>query len=235
MKTDISLAAPAILFVFISLQANAQDRQVRDVDNFTGISVGGGINLFVEQGDEFSVEVESTRGDPDDVITEVDDGNLVIREARSIFRFGIMHWFSSHSVHVTLPDLESLSVSGGSDAIVDGVFTGEELDLSTSGGSGTTINVEMDTVDIAASGGSDIDIAGKAGSVTVRASGGSDVDALRFTADEANLTASGGSDIAITVVDRITATASGGSDITYSGNPGYEDINESGGADVNKR
>src|SRR5687768_17564912 len=60
----------AILLVAASLSASAET-ETRDLEGFNAITVGGGIDLHVEQGDTFLVEVVSPTDDADDVITEI--------------------------------------------------------------------------------------------------------------------------------------------------------------------
>ncbi|MES2623658.1 MAG: head GIN domain-containing protein [Pseudomonadota bacterium] len=229
------LRTPLVSLALVCLPIFAEADEIRNIENFTGISVGGGINLFVEQGADFKVEVDSSVGATDEVTTVVEGDNLVIRMEKSLFHFGLMNWFATHSVYVTLPRLESLTASGGSDVSVDGVLTGDELVLRTSGGSDIALEVDIDSLDIQSSGGSDIKLSGTTRSIVAQTSGGSDLDAMGLEAKEADLRSSGGSDIQITVTERITANASGGSDIFYKGDPAYEDVNASGGADVTHR
>jgi hypothetical protein len=212
------------------------DSETRDIEGFDAIAVGGGIELHVQQGDTFHVEVVSPTDDADDVITEIRDNTLTIRRDRSFF--SSLNWFGfvvRDSVNVTLPVLTSLSASGGSNVRGESVFSVDDLEISTSGGSDLSIEVEADTLEISTSGGSDMTVAGSTNRVRVQTSGGSDLHAADLEAKDADLTSSGGSDISITVLERLTARASGGSDIQYSGNPDYTDINDSGGADVRRR
>jgi hypothetical protein len=199
--------------------------------------VGGNIELHVEQGDTFLVEVISPTDDAEDVITEVRNDTLIIRRDRSWFNG--LNWFGiggrSDSVNVTLPVLTELSASGGSNVRGEGVFSADELEISTSGGSDLDIEIKADILELNTSGGSDMTVAGSANRLRAQTSGGSDMHAVDLEVKEADLTSSGGSDISITVLDRLTATASGGSDIQYGGNPGYVDIDDSGGADVSRR
>lgn len=220
----------SILLVAASAPLAAQEREVRDLSGFTAISAGGGIDLVIRQGDEFVVEVLASGGNASDIVTEVDDGTLEIRRAG--FGFNITSWFGSHAVHVTLPRLEAVSASGGSDVTGDGPITADRLRISASGGSDVDLELMADELEIAASGGSDVDLAGTARSLRVETSGGSDLSGRNFEAREAELRSSGGSDISITVLDRIVARASGGSDIVYRGNPQAVDVDAGHGADI---
>jgi hypothetical protein len=231
MKTSIS-ALLALLAA--TLPAAAQDRETRDVANFEAIRVGGGVDLSIRQGEPFLVEVESADGDTADVVTEVRNRTLEVGHRRSFFDF--FDWGTDEvTVHVTLPKLVAITASGGSEVSNEGTISGDELELTASGGADVTLDVAVTTLEVQTSGGSDVRLTGSARSTSMQSSGGSDLNASDLTTDSANLASSGGSDIRIEVRESLVAHASGGSDISYSGNPRSVDVNASGGGDVNRR
>ena len=210
----------------------AQQRDVRDLSGFHSVSIGGGLDLHLRRGDAFRVEVE-TDEDATEIITEVRDGTLDVRRDRPWFDF-----FGDSlegEVYVTMPTLQGLSASGGSDVKGEGSFAGDALTINASGGSDVELDAAVNSVEVHASGGSDVRLTGTARSARLQSSGGSDLDAGRFTADEAIVDSSGGSDVSIGVRTSITGHASGGSDISYSGEPGTVNVESSGGGDVRRR
>lgn len=235
MKTHAAASASRLLLVpliAVSASAYGQDRETRALTGFDAIAVGGGIDLFVRQGEDFRVEVESD-DDVAKIVTEVRDGTLQIRRDRTLS--GFFDWGDHGAVYVTLPALTALTASGGSDVRADGTLSGDELAIVASGGSDVAIDVAVGTLAATASGGSDTRLSGTARTAHLHSSGGSDLNASQFTVAEANVDSSGGSDVSIAVSERIVANASGGSDITYSGDPGSVNVNASGGADVRRR
>src|SRR5688572_31696563 len=58
--------------------AQAADSETRDLADFDSIEVGGGIDIVLEQGSDFSVQVSSEEGDLAEIITEVRNGTLYI-------------------------------------------------------------------------------------------------------------------------------------------------------------
>jgi len=228
------IAAGLVVGSVLAVQTplTAQDRDVRNLSGFHSVSVGGGLDLFLRRGDTFVVEVE-TDEEPSEIITEVRDGTLDVRRDRSWF-----DWFGDNDegeVYVTMPTLQALTASGGSDVRVEGSFAGDALRVTASGGSDVEIDAAVNSVDVQASGGSDVELTGSARSARVQSSGGSDVNAGGFTADEVNVESSGGSDVSISVRNSIAGHASGGSDITYTGQPGSVNVEASGGGEVTRR
>jgi hypothetical protein len=230
MKTGTGSVAVQLILLSASLPAYAQQTETRPLTDFTSVAVGGGIDLFLRQGDRFVVEVSSE--DLADIVTEVHTGTLEIsRPKRSSF----FDWGDHGSVRVTLPSLAALTASGGSDVATEGSISGDKLRLVASGGSDVVIDVSVATLDVQASGGSDVRLSGSARSARVQSSGGSDLNASGLTADEADVNSSGGSDLSIAVRDKIVGNASGGSDVSYTGEPSTVDVNSSGGSDVSRR
>lgn len=228
--TAAGLVAASVLAVLSPL--GAQERDVRELSGFHSVAIGGGLDLFLSRGETFVVEVE-TDEDPSEIITEVRDGTLHVRRDRPWF-----DWFGDSDegeVYVTMPTLQALTASGGSDVTVEGSFAGDALRITASGGSDVELDAAVDRVEVQASGGSDVRLTGSARSARLQSSGGSDLDAGRFTADEANVESSGGSDVSIGVRNSISGHASGGSDITYTGQPGSVNVEASGGGDVRRR
>lgn len=214
------------------------ESEQRDLDGFSEVAVSSGINLEIRQGENFAVEVDSSEGDVDNIVTEVVGDTLRIyvdRSWTSWLTSGFLDWFDDYDVAVSLPELTALRASGGADVNGSGIFTGARLELRSSGGSDIELTVEVDSVDVTTSGGSDISLAGSANRASARTSGGSDLDASRLSVKDADLTSSGGSDIDMTVTAKLDAKASGGSDIVYSGDPELGDIDTSGGAEVTHR
>jgi Putative auto-transporter adhesin, head GIN domain len=231
-----ALTAPLILMSLAAapLPAIAQDRETRPLTGFNAVEVGGGIDLFLRQGDVFTVEVEAEDGDVAEIVTELRDRTLEIHRKGSFTSF--FDWGDGDgSVHVTLPALVALTASGGSDVTTEGTFSSDSVRLTASGGSDLTIDVAAGSLEAEASGGSDMRLSGSARSARVQSSGGSDLNASRLTADSVDVHSSGGSDLSIAVRDKIVGDASGGSDISYTGNPQTVDVDTSGGADVRRR
>ena len=87
MKTGTGSIAVQLILLSASLPAYAQQTETRPLADFTSVAVGGGIDLFLRQGDRFVVEVSSE--DLADIVTEVHTGTLEIsRPKRSASSIG---------------------------------------------------------------------------------------------------------------------------------------------------
>ena len=217
------------LITTVSAQKTINDpnAEKRNVSGFHAIEVGGGIDLYLSQGEE-AVAVSASKNEYRARIkTEVKGGVLKIwYEWNSNLRFD----WSNHKLkaYVSFKDIDRLEGSGGSDISVDGSIKVAKLAMEVSGGSDFDGKVETGELNIQASGGSDVRISGKADRLTIDASGGSDFKGYDLASDICNVEASGGSDIQVTVNKELSANASGGSDVYYKGTGMIRDLKTSG-------
>jgi hypothetical protein len=82
------------------------------------------------------------------------------------------------------------------------------------------------------SGGSRASVSGSGEDIAIDASGGSGADLASFNVMNANVVASGGSQVTVNVSGTLNVDASGGSQVSYLGNPTLGVIDTSGGAQV---
>jgi len=206
---------------------NDANAEKRNVSGFHAIEVGGGIDLYLSQGEE-AVAVSASKNEYRARIkTEVKGGVLKIwYEWNSNLRFD----WSNHKLkaYVSFKDIDRLEGSGGSDISVDGSIKVAKLAMEVSGGSDFDGKVETGELNIQASGGSDVRISGKTDRLIIDASGGSDFKGYDLASDICNVEASGGSDIQVTVNKELSANASGGSDVYYKGTGLIRDLKTSG-------
>ncbi len=236
MRLCLLLLFPFVFTMDLQAQKIIYDSNVelRAVASFHAIEVSGGIDLYVSQGEE---KVAISARSPEfrsHIHTTVDNGVLKIwyewKDGRNMS-------FSANKAlkaYVSYKNLDALQGSGGSDITVDGVLRAEKLQLHISGGSDFKGGVDIQTLKVHASGGSDVLIEGKVTTIALDVSGGSDVDGFGLTAEDATVSASGGSDVQISATKGIVANASGGSDVRYRGPASVKEIRSSGSSSVKK-
>lgn len=237
-KILLSIFAITAMFTSMAQKTiNDANAEKRNVSGFHAIQVGGGIDLYLTQGEEAVAVSASETKFRDKIKTEVVNGVLKIRyeydEDRRI-NFSFKSTRKNLRAYVSCKTLDKLHAGGGSDVNVEGVFKVAKLDLGISGGSDFRGNIEAGELKADASGGSDITISGSASSVTIEASGGSDFKGFSFIVDNCTIDASGGSDVSITANKEINAETSGGSDVHYKGSAVIRNIKTSGGGSVKK-
>lgn len=234
MKKLSLLLLFAVIVSAVTAQKTINDpnAEKRNVSGYHGISVSGGIDLYLSQGGESVAISASETKYRDRIKTEVKDGVLKIwYDNNNLIDLGSNRKMKAY---VSFKDLDKLTGSGGSDIDVEGSIKVNTLSLNISGGSDFEGKVEVNDLEVNASGGSDVDISGTVKKLDVEASGGSDLKGYELAADVCNLHASGGSDVYITVNKELSTNASGGSDIFYKGNGSVREMKSSGSSSIKK-
>ena len=233
---NVSLIIGALLICFLFSGATAQRNATttRQASGFNAVTISGGIDLYITQGNSFSVKVEAAEDLQEKIFTEVHNGTLEIYfKSKDIFNWSLRS--RNMKARVTMPDLTRINASGGSDVYSQNVWKVNELNITASGGSDIKFELTGGKLGCKASGGSDMTLRGKISVFMINATGGSDVNAKDLQAVKVNATASGGSDINVNVMTELIAAANGGSDIYYKGNPTKVTKDNSGGSDITKR
>jgi hypothetical protein len=137
----------------------AQQREVRNVENFTKISFGFPGKLYLKQGSPQKVELEGDKDILEEVETEVDGGRLRIGKEGKWFK-----WDSDDAkitVYITVPNIEAVSVSGSGDIIGESKIRTDDLNLNVSGSGSLSLDVEANgDVEADVSGSGDMDLKG---------------------------------------------------------------------------
>ena len=215
--SHLQTLAVAATVAFCSCTAQAQVKQPRRLADFQVVRAGGGIDVFLTQGPTARVVVEAAADAQSHVLTEVQGGTLTIGWESGYSWKNLLSKQRKVNVYVTCPRLTGLTLSGGSDAKSESTITADEFQLQASGGSDVQLTLMAKSLTSAASGGSDIDLAGRVERQRVEVSGGSDYNAFALQSATADVRASGGSDVSVSVTGELSSSASGGSEVRYKG------------------
>ncbi|HUB60991.1 MAG TPA: head GIN domain-containing protein [Puia sp.] len=213
---------------------NDPNAQKRTVGDFHGVHVGGGIELYLTQGNEDAVAVSAN--DPeyrDRIRTEVKDGILHIYMDDK-FHWGWIWNNVKLRAYVSCKVLDELRSSGGSNVHVDEPIKSERLDLHISGGGVVHGKFEAGEMTAGVSGGGNLYLSGTAGSLHVHVSGGGDIYGYDLAADSCEAHVSGGGDVYVTVNKTLDATVHGGGGIRYKGNASIRESHTFGGGSISK-
>lgn len=189
-------------------------------------------------------------------------GNLVTREMdySGFSELDLSHAFKvylsqSDSFHVTITvddnvwDMVQVSMSGnmlrmgleGTSISVQGVTLEAEIHMPTleradlSGASQLIGDMDTGNVRFDVSGASKLQLEGSAGDLTLAASGASNVDLSSFVVADADVEASGASDVTVHATGTLDIEASGASSVHYVGNPTLGRVETSGASSVRPR
>ncbi len=179
--------------------------------DFTSVDARSGFLVEISKSNEYSILVTT-----DDNVMEF----IEITKSGDTLNIGVK-WGSSirsttMKVEITMPELDSLELSGGSQGNL------EEFSFTNS------FSIDL-------SGGSQLVGLGEANDLTIDASGGSILDLSDFSAHDVNVELSGGSQATINLDGTLDADLSGGSSLSYIGDPTLNNIETSSGSTINKK
>ncbi|GAB3501802.1 head GIN domain-containing protein [Emticicia fontis] len=217
-----------ILFIFFSTTVFAQDKRTFNVSGFDKLDMGSAFVINVTQASSYKVEVEGREQDVKDLVVKVSGGKLNIGYPNN---WG--GWKNRKEVYITItmPKLTEVDFSGASKSKVTG-FSSDKLDISVSGASQATFNVDAKSLLLNCSGASGLNITGDGQTLSADVSGASSIDAYSFKVTNANVDASGASGVKVNVSSKIIAGASGASTVRYKGGANSVVANTSGAGSV---
>lgn len=199
----------------------------RNLSGFTKIELSRGLDCEVSQGTNFRVSVEADDNLEQGIITKVENGTLKITS-----KYGNYINVKSKKIHVTLPIVEQLETTSGSNLFTKGVIKSNNILLKSSSGSDLEAIVESEKIALESSSGSSLKVKGKAIDLTTSSSSGSDIDARELLANNIIAQSTSGSDTNIHPIITLKAKASSGSSIDYFSTPAKKSIEETSGGSV---
>ena len=207
----------------------AQTKETKDVDDFTGVAFGVAGELILEQGNNFSVILEGDEDFLEEIETTVRNDKLLIRHDRW-FTFGN----KKVTVYVTMPEVESLSVSGSGKMISKGSIRTDNLDMAVSGSGDIELkDLIAESIGCGISGSGTITLNGEAKDGKLSISGSGDYYGQSFQLETLNVSISGSGTCRTAVDEDLEARVSGSGDVYYKGNPRV-DARVSGSGKVKK-
>jgi hypothetical protein len=218
MKNLVISVSLLLTMILSDSSAFGQNRETRNVKDFTRVNFGVAGNLFIKIGPQFSLVIEGDDKIIDDIETEVSGGRLVIRKEN--------HRMSLNdekvTVNLTMPELEGLGVSGSGKAQILDPVESDDLDLSVSGsGKLMTSDLNVDRLDCGISGSGNI-ILGSKGNIDngdISISGSGNFSGENIEIDHLEISVSGSGNCVCRAGDTLKASVSGSGNISYLGNP----------------
>ena len=217
-----------------SAQMIIKDENVvqRQVGDFAGIKVSGGIDIYLSQGADYALAVSANESRyRDNIKTKIVNGILYIYYEGSSISFNERR---NLRAYLSFKNLESIEASGACNVIINNIMNVSDLKLKMSGASEMRGTLKSSNVSLKMSGASTIKIDGTIENLRAEASGASDMKNYNLVVDNCIIKLSGASDMKITVNNSLSINASGASDFSYKGNPTNKDINVSGASTVSR-
>ena len=223
------VAASACNYTFNGIKGDGNVvKQEREVGSFSGIEVGGAFKVFLSQGDEEKVIVETNENLLDVIETKVVGNTLKISTTKDINKADELN------IYITFVNIEDLEVSGACHLKSDNKIKLKELDLECSGASDVELMLSLTVLEMDCSGASQVELFGTADNVELDLSGASKLDAIEFETRKLDADISGASGGKMSVTGELTSDVSGASSFRYKGEPTIRNVDVSGAASFKK-
>jgi hypothetical protein len=230
-----------VILVFASSCREIAGRRVKGSGNiktenrsetgFNSIDVSGAIDVYIKQDSTTSVKVEADDNILEYIEVHIDGSTLEIYTENNI-RLKPSHKIK---VYVSNSEYKDLQVSGASSIHSENEITSPGgLHIDIAGASEGRLEVNAPKVSVDLTGASNANIKGKTKDFEGSASGASEIRGFDLLTENADVNASGASNIEIYASIKIDGQASGASSVNYKGNA-QSSVEKSGASSVNKK
>jgi hypothetical protein len=204
-------------------------KKERKTEQFSGIKVSSGIDVYLKQDNDESISVEADENLHEYILTEVRGGVL------NVYTDANIREAERKRVYVTMKEINSIKASSAGDVFGETPIKTERLDLSASSAGDIKLEVYANEIELDISSSGDISLTGEADLLDADLSSAGDLNAFDLIVREADISASSAGNADINVSEKITARASSAGDINYKGNPKYVDGHSSSAGGIHKR
>ena len=207
----------------------------RKVGSFTSIQAEGGLDIYVTQGNEYGVAVSASSEEfRDAIVTEVRGNTLYLAFK---YKYGWKNGMSNPKAkaYVSIDKLESINVSGACDIHIAGVLKSDDLKVVVSGASCIKGEVQLNNAQFLMTGASDCKLRGSAEKIKVQVSGASSFKGYDMNSGDAEINASGASDVQMNITNSLAVEATGASSVHYKGEPRLKGIRVTGASSFSRK
>ncbi len=210
---------PAIIVLFFAVQLQAQIRgnghieeQSRALSGFTAITSTGSVDVYVKQGNAFSVVVRADDNLLSYIKTEVKNNTLIISVTRNIWRAKTLE------VHITMKNLQKVVLTGSGDFYCKSPFTTQNLQFILTGSGDAKAVLKAKNVQVKVSGSGDVDVSGIHGNLGIEVNGSGDITATGLQLETCSLKVAGSGGVELKGrTDQLTMVVAGSGDVAAGG------------------
>ncbi len=203
-----------------------------DFAGFSRVEVSSAFRYEIKQSESFGVAISTFENDVSTLDVRLEGNRLIVARKPISGAHGVA------TAKITMPKLDSLTVSGASSGSARGFASESPWALDLSGAS--KLDMDMQTGDATIhvsgasrltgklmggrvvadiSGASDADLEGSAPSATIQVTGASELNAPHLLMQSATLNVTGASDTTVNASAKLAMVVSGTSTVNYLGNP----------------
>jgi hypothetical protein len=202
-----------LLFMIGCQLAVAQNKIIREVNQFDHVHVTEKIDVQLRESDTHKVTFTATGIDYDNIVTEVDG-----RELRVKLKPGI---YKDYKIDFIIEYVKLRTIEAGNGAKITGLNTlaGDEMTIKASGNAVVNASVKVNALKAQLSTSGRIEIDGEAEFQEVEANTYGKYHGFELKADDGFVKANTGAEAVVYVVDQFEGSASSKGTIKYRGSP----------------
>jgi hypothetical protein len=219
MKKIVLLAIIIAVLVCSAFEGKAKEK--RELRPFSEISLRLSANLYVEQAEESSVEIDARQDVIDRMIIEIVDRKLIIRFSYEDMIFGNVIP-GKISIHVKSPDIDMLSVAGSGNIMVGAPIETRVMELFIAGSGDIKIaDLSCHRLKAEITGSGNIIVSGNKGirDIEMMIAGSGNIKASQLESEYGKIRIAGSGVCELAVKEYLDAMVVGAGDIRYKGSP----------------
>lgn len=211
------LSVIIVLFFAVQLQAQIRgnghiEEQSRALSGFNAITSISSVDVYVKQGNTFSVVVRADDNLFNYIKTEVKNNTLIISVTRNIWRAKTLE------VYITMKNLQKVVLTGSGDFYCKSPFTTQNLQFILTGSGDAKATLEAKNVQVKVGGSGNVDVSGIRGNLGIEVNGSGDVTATGLQLETCSLKVTGSGDVELKGrTDQLTMVVAGSGDVAASG------------------
>ena len=200
----------------------------RNVTYFESINLRTAGNVFISQGNENSVKIESNKDILPQLITKVEDETLLIDCEKAICPAKL-------NIYVTVKDLNSVQLSGSGNIFNFTPIRTDELFIKSIGSGNVNITeVNCSKLGIVSGGSGNVSVDGNTNASVVEVNGSGNVNTLDLTNDYMSVTLNSSGEAKAKVGSKVIANVNGSGDFKYIGEPIEKKFQRTGSGNIKK-
>lgn len=192
--------------------------QQREHNDFSEISLEMSADLYVTQGEEYTVSIEASNNLMEIIETKVSGTTLQI----DLKKGKCIKGDTEVNVYITMPSVNRISVAGSGDVFIPNKLTTAELELDISGSAGLVIDsLDVNNLETNISGSGDVFInaVDTVENQTIKISGSGEFRTFDVPTKNVAIRISGSGECEVFAIETLAIDISGKGDVTYKGNP----------------
>lgn len=202
----------------------------RTTSDYEGIKCAGSFDYVLVAGEEGKITLEGESNLLDYIITEVKDGNLIVKTENHINLSP--SWNKTVKITIPFKDINQVSLAGSGDLWNKDKITSNNLKVALAGSGDVVLNIEASTVKSSLAGSGDLTLKGKTNSLEARVAGSGDFHGFDLQSNNTDVSVAGSGDAQVVCNGSLKARVAGSGDIKYTGNPKTEDTKVAGSGSI---